>query len=170
MALLAVLRSKSRPSSILLCSTVHLFFYIYLFFGWERTEIQIGQLKRIDKAMTIRAAEYSAQGCDVGCTFTGDLNAEYQGETVSYVRCSMANGTLRSAYEIFYETHPSHVTAISASFRGTIDYVWYDSRAFEVADIVETVKGGHRMRLPSPQFPSDHVPVICTLVARKMVF
>lgn len=47
-------------------------------------------------------------------------------------------------------------------FVGTLDYVWYTSDLLEVAAILEAPDEADITRgtaLPSPQFPSDHIPL-----------
>jgi mRNA deadenylase 3'-5' endonuclease subunit Ccr4 len=171
-ALCVVLRSNLHPTSVLVVATVH------LFYGWERPDIQIGQLMRINIALAEKRDAYVKAGYSVGCVFTGDLNSEMGGRTIQYVKRGMLNGTLRSAYESYAESNSTHVTAISQSFRGTIDYVWYEDASLGVAEVVETRCGMQKVKeftddtgrllLPTPEYPSDHLPVVCKLVTKGM--
>jgi CCR4-NOT transcription complex subunit 6 len=52
-------------------------------------------------------------------------------------------------------------TNFTATFRGTLDYVWYDARALRPTATLEVAGTGP---LPSEHHPSDHVPLVADLV------
>ena len=178
-AQVALLRSMIWPQSVILIATVH------LYYGKERPEVQIGQLCKIDAVLTQKADEYRASGYTVGVLFAGDLNSEWGSATTQYIASTMARGSLQWSYSAYQQANPTHVTAISPGYRGTIDYIWFDKSVWtHVTNVLATlcseqavdpstgVEGDHvgRILLPTPQYPSDHLPVVCTLSSTTFQF
>ena len=59
-------------------------------------------------------------------------------------------------------------TNLTQQFRGTLDYIWYDSSAIRCAAVAPVPPLEQLTRagpaLPSPQYPSDHVALIADFV------
>eukprot|EP00759_Apiculatamorpha_spiralis_P031361 PhF_6_TR33016/c3_g1_i1/m.48657/K12603/CNOT6, CCR4; CCR4-NOT transcription complex subunit 6 len=185
-SIVAVFRRITNPRQICVVSTVHLFYM------WERVDVQIGQLRKIDKVIVNKKKQYTEANNQVHVVFVGDFNAEIPGATTSYVQSTMLDGKLRNAYTNVQRLYPTYVTAISQTFRGTIDHIWYDASTLQVAEALltecgeqkvensgNTTSGGGgggssscsssccddegRLLIPTPSIPSDHFPVMATM-------
>eukprot|EP00760_Papus_ankaliazontas_P001028 PhM_4_TR10357/c5_g1_i1/m.80280/K18764/CCRN4L; nocturnin len=170
-AVCLTLRSKEHPRSVLLACTVH------LYYGWDKPEVQVGQLRRINEALTKCHDALVAQGSDVAVVFAGDLNSEPSTNPIRTLYSEAMHGALEWAYEPYFSKNPTHVTAISQSFRGIIDYIWHERDVFDVAEVVETIctmtkgrDGQTDLLIPTAEYPSDHLPVVASLVSKSMLF
>jgi mRNA deadenylase 3'-5' endonuclease subunit Ccr4 len=58
-------------------------------------------------------------------------------------------------------------TNYTRDFKGKIDYVFYDFTKLQVVDkerLPEEAELAKEVALPNSQFPSDHVPLVCTFM------
>lgn len=75
---------------------------------------------------------------------------------------------LRSAYERVLGVEPDF-TNFTADFVGTIDYIWYETsglQPLQVLRLPERQTVSSCQALPSPVFPSDHLPLLASFALR----
>jgi 2',5'-phosphodiesterase len=58
-------------------------------------------------------------------------------------------------------------TNYTRDFKGVIDYIFYDFTSLQIAEkekLPSETELAQEIALPNSKFPSDHVPLICTIV------
>ncbi|KAG9480131.1 hypothetical protein GDO78_011902 [Eleutherodactylus coqui] len=128
--------------------------------GWERFRLAQG-------TDLLRNLESVTQGAQIPLVICGDFNAEPTEEV--YKRFASSSLNLNSAYKVLSddgETEPPYTTwkiRPTGESCNTLDYIWYSQHALKVnaalSLLTEEQIGPNR--LPSFNYPSDHLSLVC---------
>ncbi|KAM4709566.1 nocturnin isoform 2-T2 [Discoglossus pictus] len=128
--------------------------------GWERFRLAQG-------SDLLRNLENITQGAKIPVIICGDFNAEPSEEV--YKRFASSSLNLNSAYKVLSEdgeTEPAYTTwkiRTTGESCHTLDYIWYSQHALKVNSalglLTEEQIGPNR--LPSYNYPSDHLSLVC---------
>ncbi|KAM9330040.1 nocturnin [Gastrophryne carolinensis] len=128
--------------------------------GWERFRLAQG-------SDLLKNLELVTQGAQIPLIVCGDFNAEPTEEV--YKRFASSSLNLNSAYKVLSEdgeTEPPYTTwkiRPTGESCNTLDYIWYSQHALKVNSalglLTEEQIGPNR--LPSFNYPSDHLSLVC---------
>ncbi|KAM8939481.1 nocturnin [Pelodytes ibericus] len=128
--------------------------------GWERFRLAQG-------SDLLRNLESITQGAKIPLIICGDFNAEPTEEV--YKRFASSSLNLNSAYKVLSEDGESEPPYTTWKIRptgescNTLDYIWYSQHALKVNSalglLTEEQIGPNR--LPSFNYPSDHLSLVC---------
>ncbi|XP_030889174.1 nocturnin [Leptonychotes weddellii] len=128
--------------------------------GWERFRSAQG-------CDLLQNLQNITQGAKIPLIVCGDFNAEPTEEVYKHFASSSLN--LNSAYKLLSpdgQSEPPYTTwkiRTSGECRHTLDYIWYSKRALSVRaalDLLTEEQIGPN-RLPSFNYPSDHLSLVC---------
>ncbi|XP_071975512.1 nocturnin isoform X1 [Engystomops pustulosus] len=130
--------------------------------GWERFRLAQG-------TDLLRNLESVTQGATIPLVVCGDFNAEPSEEV--YKRFASSSLNLNSAYKVLShdgETEPPYTTwkiRPTGESCNTLDYIWYSQHALKVNSALSllTEEQIGPNRLPSFNYPSDHLSLVCDL-------
>ncbi|XP_053311510.1 nocturnin isoform X2 [Spea bombifrons] len=128
--------------------------------GWERFRLAQG-------SDLLRNLESITQGSTIPLIICGDFNAEPTEEV--YKRFASSGLNLNSAYKVLSEdgeSEPPYTTwkiRPSGECCNTLDYIWYSHHALKVNSALSllTEEQIGPNRLPSFNYPSDHLSLVC---------
>lgn len=128
--------------------------------GWERFRSAQG-CDLLQNLQTI------TQGAKIPLIVCGDFNAEPTEEVYKHFASSSLN--LNSAYKLLSadgQSEPPYTTwkiRTSGECRHTLDYIWYSRQALSVRSALDllTEEQIGPNRLPSFNYPSDHLSLVC---------
>ncbi|MEE6461531.1 hypothetical protein FKM82_001313 [Ascaphus truei] len=128
--------------------------------GWERFRLAQG-------SDLLRNLETITQGAKVPSIICGDFNAEPTEEV--YKRFASSSLNLNSAYKLLSEDGESEPPYTTWKIRPTgeccltLDYIWYSQHALKVNSALSllTEEQIGPNRLPSFNYPSDHLSLVC---------
>ncbi|XP_063776429.1 nocturnin [Pseudophryne corroboree] len=129
--------------------------------GWERFRLAQG-------TDLLRNLESITQGAKIPLVICGDFNAEPTEEV--YKRFASSSLNLNSAYKVLSEdgeTEPPYTTwkiRPTGESCNTLDYIWYSQHALNVNSALSllTEEQIGPNRLPSFNYPSDHLSLVCS--------
>lgn len=130
--------------------------------GWERFRLAQG-------TDLLRNLESVTQGAKIPLVICGDFNAEPTEEV--YKRFASSSLNLNSAYKVLSDdgdTEPPYTTwkiRPTGESCNTLDYIWYSQHALKVNSALSllTEEQIGPNRLPSFNYPSDHLSLVCDL-------
>ncbi|KPP71718.1 nocturnin-like, partial [Scleropages formosus] len=130
--------------------------------GWER-------LRSAQGSDLLYHLQHVTQGTCIPLLVCGDFNAEPSEDV--YRRFATSSLNLNSAYKLLStdgQSEPPYTTwkiRPSGESCHTLDYVWYSQHAFVVDSVLDfpTEEQIGPNRLPSYNYPSDHLSLVCNL-------
>uniref|UniRef100_A0A2I2ZFD5 Nocturnin n=1 Tax=Gorilla gorilla gorilla TaxID=9595 RepID=A0A2I2ZFD5_GORGO len=128
--------------------------------GWERFRSAQG-------CDLLQNLQNITQGAKIPLIVCGDFNAEPTEEV--YKRFASSSLNLNSAYKLLSadgQSEPPYTTwkiRTSGECRHTLDYIWYSKHALNVKSALDllTEEQIGPNRLPSFNYPSDHLSLVC---------
>ncbi|XP_020957244.1 nocturnin isoform X1 [Sus scrofa] len=128
--------------------------------GWERFRSAQG-------CDLLQNLQNITQGAKIPLIICGDFNAEPTEEVYKHFASSSLN--LSSAYKLLSadgQSEPPYTTwkiRTSGECRHTLDYIWYSRQALSVRSALDllTEEQIGPNRLPSFNYPSDHLSLVC---------
>uniref|UniRef100_A0A9L0R200 Nocturnin n=1 Tax=Equus caballus TaxID=9796 RepID=A0A9L0R200_HORSE len=128
--------------------------------GWERFRSAQG-------CDLLQNLQNITQGAKIPLIVCGDFNAEPTEEVYKHFASSSLN--LNSAYKLLSadgQSEPPYTTwkiRTSGECRHTLDYIWYSKHALSVRSALDllTEEQIGPNRLPSFNYPSDHLSLVC---------
>ncbi|XP_013370703.1 PREDICTED: nocturnin [Chinchilla lanigera] len=128
--------------------------------GWE-------QFRSAQGCDLLQNLQNITQGAKIPLIVCGDFNAEPTEEVYKHFASSSLN--LNSAYKLLSadgQSEPPYTTwkiRTSGECRHTLDYIWYSQHALSVRSALDllTEEQIGPNRLPSFNYPSDHLSLVC---------
>ncbi|XP_054573701.1 nocturnin isoform X2 [Eptesicus fuscus] len=134
--------------------------------GWE-------QFRSAQGCDLLRNLQNITQGAQIPLIVCGDFNAEPTEDVYKHFASSSLN--LSSAYKLLSpdgQSEPPYTSwkiRTSGEYRHTLDYIWYSKHSLSVRSALDllTEEQIGASRLPSFNYPSDHLSLVCDFCFNK---
>lgn len=134
--------------------------------GWE-------QFRSAQGCDLLRNLQNITKGAKIPLIVCGDFNAEPTEDVYKHFASSSLN--LSSAYKLLSpdgQSEPPYTSwkiRTSGEYRHTLDYIWYSKHSLSVRSALDllTEEQIGASRLPSFNYPSDHLSLVCDFSFNK---
>ncbi|KAI6659768.1 2',5'-phosphodiesterase 12-like [Oopsacas minuta] len=179
---ICILKDKSNPKRVYLVANTHLHSrpsvpYLRLF----QMALLITHMERLVEQYKKREGK---EACVLLC---GDFNSTPDTGLIQFVQTGMIESNnidwqpwalnvptkfvfpgiaMSHSLQLFNACGPTPFTHFAGHYTGTLDYIYCDTQHFKIHDVAPMPalwEVSKETALPNTWFPSDHLPIVCTL-------